>query len=189
MLARKQFGKSLNAIRKKMRFSFFSIFDQIKIINYFKFADQSNSTSIKSIKFNIFINCFNSTSRVCFSINQNARISHIALDKTLSSTLCRSFKFFKFVVFINSFNSTLHFSLSVNHNSIMSQMLISISSRIHFFRVLINQQMIYVSIIRFSVAFKQRYFVSSMSSYRHLNIRVETTLKEKRKIMWRTCIE
>ena len=39
MLARKQFRKSLNAVRKKMRFSFSSMFDQTQIINYFKFAD------------------------------------------------------------------------------------------------------------------------------------------------------
>ena len=39
MLARKQFKKNLNEIRKRMRFSFFSMFDQIKIINCFKFVD------------------------------------------------------------------------------------------------------------------------------------------------------
>ena len=77
MFTKKQFRKKWNIIHKRMR-SFMS--DQIQIINYFKFVDQSNSTSIKSIKFNTFINCFNSTSRICFSINQIARILQIAID-------------------------------------------------------------------------------------------------------------
>ena len=275
------------------------MFDQIQIINCFKFVDQSNFTSIKSIKFNIFINCFNSTFRVCFSINQIAETSQIAIDaisslknrfksKTFKTKSFRSFeqeyivvadvdhinknirvetsltntkkynsikssirlfkslksfkklkfnifssrfnstsrfcssinqiaeisqyqyieidkvkllksfksiKLFKslnFAVNINSLNWTLRFSLSINHDSL-------ISSRIDFLRVLINQQMIYVSIIRFSYQFRfndsrlcrlrQRYFVSSTSSHRHLNIRVETTLRKKRKIMWRACTE
>ena len=80
MLAKKQFRKSLNAIRKRMRFSFFSMFDQIKIINYFKFVDQS----FKSFKFNVFINCFCSISRICFSVNRVTEISqyqNIAIDE------------------------------------------------------------------------------------------------------------
>ena len=87
MLARKQFKRNLNAIRKRMRSSLFSMFNQAQITSYFKFADQSNSTSIKSIKFSTFISCFNSTSRVCFSVNQNARTSHIALETNLTSLI------------------------------------------------------------------------------------------------------
>ena len=83
MLAKKQFRKNLNVIQKKICFSFFSMFSQIKIINYFKFVDQS----IKSIKFNIFINCLNSTSRICFSINQDARTSHIAFETNFTSLI------------------------------------------------------------------------------------------------------
>ena len=294
MFARKQFRKRWNIIHKRVRFS---MSDQTQIINYFKFADQSNSTSIKSIKFSIFSNRFSSTSRVCFSVNQDARTSHIAfetnftslirsriknrvsidssksrylvaadvdhinkdirvetsltnakkynsikssikflislksfksfksavsinsfnstsrfcfsvnqiaetsqhqhiaIDETsnletqqklksnifinsfnstsrvcssfnqnakishMSSTSCRSFKFFKFAVFISSFSSTFWFSLSVNHDSVMSQMLISISSRIDFLRVLINQ-MIYVSINSRFRRFRQRYIAA-----------------------------
>ena len=99
--------------------------------------------SFRKLKFSIFSNKLNSTSRVCFSINQVAEISqyqHIAIDKI------RLLKSLKFIVIINSFNSTLRFSLSVNYDSLMS-------SRIDFFRVLINQQMIYVSITRFSYRF------------------------------------
>ena len=87
MLAKKQFRRNLNAIRKRMRFSLSSMFNQIQIINYFKFVNQSNFTSIKSIKFSIFINCFNSTLRICFSINQDARISHIALETNFTSLI------------------------------------------------------------------------------------------------------
>ena len=49
--------------------------------------DQSNLTSVKSfekLKFGIFINCFDSTFRICFSINRNAKISQIAI-KTISN--------------------------------------------------------------------------------------------------------
>ena len=99
--------------------------------------------SFKKLKFNIFSSRFSSTSRVCFSINQVAEISqyqHIAIDKV------NLFKSLKFIAIINSLNSILRFSLSINHDSLMS-------SRIDFFRVLINQQMIYVSITRFSYRF------------------------------------
>ena len=301
MLAKKQFIKSLNAIRKRMRFSLSSMFDQIQIINYFKFADQSNSTSIKSIKFSTFINCFNSTSRVCFSINQDAKTSHIAFETNFTSliksriktrasidsseskylvaadvdhinkdirvetsltnarkynsikslksfkklkfsifssrfnstsrvcssfnqdartshidfTSCRSFKSIKFSTFINclnstsrvcfsvnqvaeiqqyqhiaidkvklfkslksaaiisSLNSTFRFSLSVNHDSLNS-----IPSRIDFLRALINQQMIYASILA-SSSFRTRVHRCRRRSHRDLDIRVETTLKER----------
>ena len=282
MIAKKQFKKNLNAIRKKMRSSLFSMFDQINIINYFKFVNQSfksfkfnafincfcstfriyfsvnqdartsriaidetsdleiqqkikncfssrsfeqeyivvasvdhikknirvetsltnarkyNSIkssiklfkslkSFKKLKFNIFSNKFNSTSRICFSVNQVAETSqyqHIAIDKTklFKSLKINSFKSTSRVCFsinqiarisqyqhitidkikllkslkINSFSSTLRFSLSINHDSIMSQMLISISSRVDFFDVLINQ-IIYVSINSRLRRFKQRY--------------------------------
>ena len=114
---------------------------------------QSSIKSTEKLKFNNFNNEFNSTSRVCFSINQIVKISqyqHIAIDKI------KLFKSLKFVVFINSFNSTFRFSLSINHDSIMSQMLISISSRIDFLRALINQ-VIYVSINSRFRRFRQRY--------------------------------
>ena len=74
-----------------MRFSRFLMSNQIQIINYFKFSDQSNFTLIKSIKFNTFISYFNSTFRICFSINQNARTSHIALE-TNFTLLIKSIK-------------------------------------------------------------------------------------------------
>ena len=108
--------------------------------------------SFKFFKFVVFINNkFNSISRVCFSVNQVAEISqyqHIEIDKVKSLKSFKSVKLFKslnFAVIINSFNSTLRFSLSINHDLL-------ISSRIDFFRVLINQ-MIYASIIRFSYRF------------------------------------
>ena len=129
----------------------------------------------KSIKFNTFINCFNSTSRICFSINQD-KIKSLKSFKSV-----KLLKSLKFVVFISSLNSIFRFSLSINHDSITSQMLISMSSRIDFLRALINQQMIYVSINSRFCRFRQRYFVSSTSFHRHLNIRVETTLKEKKR--------
>ena len=132
----------------------------------------------KSIKFNIFINCFNSIFRICFSINQN-KIKSLKPFK-----LIKLFKSLKFAVIISSLNSTFRFSLSVNHDSL-------ISSRINFLRVLINQ-VIYVSIIRISYRFSyQLAFLSFQTtihrcrrrSHKHLNIRVETTLKERREIM------
>ena len=138
----------------------------------------------KSIKFSIFINCFNSIFRICFLINQIAETSqyqHIAINKI------KLLKSLKFIVIINSFNSTFRFSFSINHDSIISQMLILISSRIDFLRVLINQ-MIYVSIIRFSYRFSNQFaFLSFQTTihrcrrrfHKHLNIRVETTLKKK----------
>ena len=89
MLAKRQFRRNLNAIRKRMRFSLFSMSDQIQITNYFKFVDQSNFTSIKSInsrKFSLFINNLNSTSRICFSVNQDARTSHIAFETNFTSS-------------------------------------------------------------------------------------------------------
>ena len=110
--------------------------------------------SFKKLKFNIFNNKFNSTSRFCFSINQIAEISHIALDKVFDSTSHQSFKFFIFVVSFNSLNSTLRFYLSVN-KTITSQKL---SSRIDFLRALINQ-IIYVSINSRFRRFRQRYIV------------------------------
>ena len=67
-----------------MRSSRFSMLDQIKIINYFKFVDQSNFTSINSFKFVVFINCFCSTFRFYFSINRTSKISqyqNIAIDE------------------------------------------------------------------------------------------------------------
>ena len=242
MLAKKQLKKNLNTIRKRMRFSFFSMFNQIQIISYFKFVDQSN---FKSIKFNTFINCLNSTFRFCSSVNRTAKTSqyqqiaidamsfrsfeqeyivvanvyyinkNIRVETSLTKTkkynsikssiklfkshksfrklkfnifnnklnsisrICSSinqvaetsqyqhiaidkiklFKSLKSVVFISSFNSTLRFSLSINHE--ISQTLISMSSRIDFFRASINQ-MIYVSIIRFSYRFSSvRVFVVS----------------------------
>ena len=291
------FRRNLNAIRKRMRFSLFSMSDQIQITNYFKSVDQSNSTSIKSIKFSLFISCFcstsrlcssvnritetsqhqhiaidetsslkikqklkfdvfinnsNSTSRVCSSINQNARISHIASEVNFTSLITSTktsnletqqrikirasvdssksrylvaadvdhtnknirvetsltnareynsikssikstekFKSIKFNIFISCLNSTSRFCSSVNHDSIMS-------FQIDFFRALINQQVVYVSIAQFSYRFS--YQLASLSlqttihrcrrrSHKHINIRVETTLKKKREIMWRACTE
>ena len=161
-----------------------SIKSAIKLFKSFK--------SFNKFKFNIFSSKFNSTSRICFLINQVARISqyqHIAIDSTsrfcfsvnqitktsyIDFTSCRSFKVFKFVVFVNSFNSTFRFSLSVNHDSLKL-------SRIDFLRVLINQQIIYVLITRVFVVFRQRYLVSSTFLHKHLDIRVETTLRKKKR--------
>ena len=95
----------------------------------------------KKFKFNSFINCFNSTSRLCHSINQIAKTSHNAFDKTMSFASIKSIKLiksFKFVVFINSLYSTFRFSLSINHDLIMSQILITISSFLQIFCALIN---------------------------------------------------
>ena len=118
MFAKKQFRKKWNIIHKRMRFS---MFNQIQIINYFKFADQSNSTSIKSIKFNTFISCLNSTFRICFSINQNARTSqhqHIAIDETSSLETQQKLKF---SIFSSRFSSTSRFCFSVNQIAETSQ--------------------------------------------------------------------
>ena len=107
IFAKKQFKKNLNIIQKRIRFSM----RQIQIINCFKFNDQSNFISINSFKANIFINRFNSTFRICFSINQNAKISQIAIDKIklLIKSFKTSNKSFKYVVFINCFCSTFRF--------------------------------------------------------------------------------
>ena len=111
---------------------------------------KSIKLSIKSIeKFRFNNNKFNSRSRIYFSINQIAETSqyqHIAIKKN------KLFISFKSVVFINAFNSTLSFSLSIIHE--ISQILISISSRIDFLRALIHQ-MIYVSINSRFRLFKQ----------------------------------
>ena len=145
--------------------------------------------SIEKLKFNNFNNKFNSTSRVCFSINQIAEISqyqHIAIDKA------KLFKSFKFAVIINSFNSTFRFSLSINHDSVMSQMLISISSRIDFFRVLINQQidLRFNNSIFISIFISTRVFVvsnndtSSSSSFSYaFKYSRRDDVEKKRKIM------
>ena len=69
---KKKFKKNLNIIHKRMRFS---MFDQTQIINYFKFADQLNFISIKSSIFDVFVNSFCSTFRICFSINESVEIS------------------------------------------------------------------------------------------------------------------
>ena len=132
---------------------------------------------IKKLKFRIFNNKFSSTSRVCFSVNQIAETSHIALDEILNSTSYRSFKSLKFAIIITSLNSALRFSLSVNHDSIMSQMLISMFSRIDFLRVLINK-VTYVSILAF---FRTMIHHCRRRFYTHLDIRVETTLKKTEK--------
>ena len=96
--------------------------DQIQIINYFKFADQSNSTSIKSNKFNTFINCFNSTFRICFSINQDAKISHIAFEtnftsliKSIKASSLKTQQRIKIRVSINSSKSKYFVAANVNH--------------------------------------------------------------------------
>ena len=65
-------------MHKRMRFL---MFNQIKIINYFKSVDQS----FKSFKFSAFINCFCSTFGVYFSVNRTAETSQyqqIAIDET-----------------------------------------------------------------------------------------------------------
>ena len=143
--------------------------------------DEASSLEIhQKLKSDIFaIDSFNSTSRICFSINQVAETSqyqHVATDKV------KLLKSLKSAAIISSLSSTLRFSLSVNHDSL-------ISSRIDFFRALINQQMTYVSIItRFS--YRLSYQLASLPlqttihrrrrhSHMHLDIRVETTLKKK----------
>ena len=114
---------------------------------------------LKKLKSSIYIDESNSTSRVCLSINQDVRTSHIALDKIMSLTSSESIKSVKLikslksVVFVNSLCSTLRFSLSVNHDLVTSQTLIAISSLLQALRALIKQ------LIRVFVVFEQRYLV------------------------------
>ena len=109
--------------------------------------------SFKKLKFSIFSSRLSSTSRFCFSVNQIAETSHVALDKISDFTSHQSFKFFIFVVSFNSLNSTLRFYLSIN-KTITSQELSSLQTTIHRCR--------------------RRFHM-------HLDIRVETTLKEKKR--------
>ena len=177
MFAEKQFRRNLNAIRKKMRFSLFSMFDQIQIINYFKFVDQSNSTSIKSIKFNTFINCFNSTSRICFSVNQIAKTSqhqHIAIDETSNSKIKQKFKF---DVFINNFNSTSRVCSSINQDARISH----IASETNFTSLITSTKTSSLKIqkikIRVSIdSLESRYLVAANVDHINKDIRVETSL-------------
>ena len=89
---------------------------------------------IKSFNFNFSINCFNSKSRFCFSINQIAKTLYIAFDKIMNFTSSKSIKSIKLIKsFIsssltNNICSTFWFSLSANHDLITSQILIAISS-------------------------------------------------------------
>ena len=146
----------------------------------------SNLETQQKFKFSIFSSRLNSTSRFCFSVNQIAetpQYQHIEIDKVKSLKSFKTVKLlksFNSAVIISSFSSTLRFSLSVNHDSL-------ISSRIDFLRVLINQ-VIYVSITRFSYRFSYQFASSSLQttihrcrrrSHMHLNIRVETTLKKR----------
>ena len=96
---------------------------------------------------------------------------------SIKSSIKFSFKSLKSVAIISSFNSTFRFSLSVNHDSIMSQMLISMLSRIDLLRALIHK-MIYVSILAF---FRTMIHHCRRRFHTHLDIRVETTLKKTRK--------
>ena len=123
-----------------------SIKSSIKLFKSFKL--------FRKFKFNVFSSKFNSTSRVCSSVNQDARTSHIAFDEILNSTSYRSFKFFKFAVFINSFNSTFRFCSSVNQTIKTSQYRrIAIESSIKLFKSL-----------KSSRNFKFSIFISKLSS-------------------------
>ena len=172
-----KFSIFINCFNSTSRICFSVNQDKIKSLKSFKSIKLFKSLkSFKKLKFSIFSSRLNSTSRVCFSVNQIAETSqyqHIAIDKV------KLFKSLKSIVIINSLNSTLRFSLSVNHDSIISQMLISMFSRIDFLRVLINQQMIYVSILA-SSSFRTKVHRCRRRSHRDLNIRVETTLKKKK---------
>ena len=114
MFAKKQFKKKWNIIHKRMRSS---MLDQTQIINYFKFVDQSNSTSINSRKFSLFINCLCSTFRFCFSVNRIAETpqhQHIAIDEASSLETQQKFKS---DVFISNLNSTSRICSSVNQDA------------------------------------------------------------------------
>ena len=118
IFAKKKIKKNLNIIQKRIRFS---MFRQIEKINCYKFVDQSNLTSINSFKSNIFINCFNSTFRICFSINRNAKISQNAINKIKSFKSFKSNKSIKFAVFIICFCSTFRICFSINRTTKISQ--------------------------------------------------------------------
>ena len=110
MFAKKQFKKNLNIIQKRINFS---MFRQIQI-------DQLNFISINSFKSNVFINCFNSTFRICFSINRTTNISqycHIAID-TISNIMIQSkIEFYVFVKQFKQKNIVIINNNNINKNN------------------------------------------------------------------------
>ena len=173
---KKRSKKSLNIIHKRMRFSRFSMSDQTQIINYFKFADQSNSASIKSSIFDVFVSSFCSTFRFCFSVNQSAESQSSKASKSI-----KSFKDFKSAVFVSSICSTLRFYLSINDKSITSQTINHIIDLLQAFRVLLEQW------IDVFVALINDISLSSSFSYEFMYSR-RNDAERKKKIMWRLCI-
>ena len=62
-------------VTQKNAFSFVSLnVEKIRIINYFMSIDQFEFIKIKSLEFEIFSNCFNSTSIKFISINHKSLI-------------------------------------------------------------------------------------------------------------------
>ena len=102
----------------------------------------ADSSKIKWLKSSSLTSSLCSTLRLCSSINQDARTSHIALDRIMSLTSSKSVKLIKSlksVIFISSLNSTLRVSLSVNQVLATSQILIAVSSLLQALCVLIKQ--------------------------------------------------
>ena len=190
MFAEKRFRKSLNYIHKRMRFS---MSDQIKIINYFKFVDQSNFTSINSFKSSSLISCSRSTSRVFFSVNQVTRTSqyqHIAIDAISNLKIQRRLKTFRQeymidadVIHINEDNcversSTITKKVNAIKSSIKSSIKSVYSSKIKWLK---SSSLIscFCSTFRLCSSFNQ---TTKFSQYQHIAIDQTSSLENQSKI-------
>ena len=104
-----------------------------------KLADPSK---VKWLKSSSLTSSSCSTLRLCSSVNQDARTSHIALDRTMSLTSSKSVKLIKSlksVTFISSLSSALRASLSVNQVLATSQVLAAVPSLLQVLCALIKQ--------------------------------------------------
>ena len=161
----------------------FSMFNQTQITNYFKFVDQSNSTSINSRKFSFFISCFCSTSRFCSSVNRITETSqhqHIATDETSS---LKTQQKFKSDVFISNSSSTSRVCFSINQNARISH----IAFETNFTSLIKSTKASSLEIqqrikIRVSIdKSKSKYRVAADVDYINKNIHVETSLTNAKK--------
>ena len=112
MFAEKSFKKNVNIIQKRI---VSLVFRQIRIINYFKSID---SSKIKSIKFDVFVINFSSTSIKLASINQIAEISRYYMFASKCSVFIIYLNFFHICRFCHetfTFNNNFHRHLRLIH--------------------------------------------------------------------------
>ena len=160
--------------------------NQIQIINYFKFVDQSNSKSINSFKSSSFINCFCSTSRICFSINQIARTSHNANNAISNLKIHRRLKTIKqeymIDVDVDHINRDIHVerfsTIAKELNAIKASIKSIDSSKIKWLKsnFLINN---FCSTFRFYFSINR---AAKTSQYQHIAIDQTSSLKNQSKI-------